>query len=536
MQDPAPPEIKTPDWARNDLDRFVLARLEQKGLTPSPEADRHTLIRRLTLDLIGLLPTPQEVENFVNDSSPDAYNRLVDRLLASPHYGERWGRHWLDQARYADSNGYTIDSERVMWPYRDWVIRALNEDMPFTQFTIEQLAGDLLPNATKLQQVATAFHRNTMINEEGGTDAEQFRNEAAVDRANTTATVWLGLTLGCAQCHTHKFDPITHREYYELFAFFNQSSDVNNKGETVQVAPNEILSDSPLDEATQERAKIVRQRLTELQKTAAQRQSDWQQQLAKAPPAEPKWEPLAIESYQSVSNRPLRRLDDGSILASRDGAANDTYEITATLPLEKLAALRLTVLPHETLDNGGSGTAGNGNFILSELELEIEGKDVPLPHALADHQKDGYAVISTIDGRKNTGWALEMGKGGKGEHQAWFYLAEPVALQGKKITIRMRHDQNNHYLIGRFALTATDSVPGTHPDKQLWDTATATAVKPADSRSKEDTDLLNRVFADLDRDLAMAQREVQQLGGSEVAVMIMQAAEKPRETFIHLRG
>ena len=205
----------------NPVDAFVLARLEKEGLKPSPEADRVTLLRRVALDLTGLPPTPQEIDAFLKDDRPGAYERQVDRLLASPHYGERWGRHWLDLARYADSNGYSIDSPRTIWPYRDWVIKALNADMPFDRFTTEQLAGDLLPNATTEQKVATGFHRNTQINEEGGIDPEQFRVEAVVDRVNTTGAVWLGLTVGCCQCHSHKFDPITQREYYQLFAFFN---------------------------------------------------------------------------------------------------------------------------------------------------------------------------------------------------------------------------------------------------------------------------------------------------------------------------
>ncbi len=221
----AVPVVKNPAWVRNPIDRFILARLEKEGIAPSPEADRVTLIRRLSLDLTGLPPKPREVDDFVNDKAPDAYDQLVDRLLASPHYGERAGRWWLDQARYADSNGYSIDAARSIWPYRDWVIAALNRDLPFDQFTIEQLAGDLLPGATQEQKVATGFHRNTQINQEGGIDLEQFRVESIIDRVNTTGAVWLGLTIGCCQCHDHKFDPITQREYYELFAFLNNADE-----------------------------------------------------------------------------------------------------------------------------------------------------------------------------------------------------------------------------------------------------------------------------------------------------------------------
>jgi len=211
----------TPADVRNPIDAFILAELEARGISPSPGADRPTLIRRVSLDLIGLLPTPQEVEAFVADRSPDAYEKLVDRLLASPHYGERQARHWLDLARYADSNGYTIDGPRSIWPWRDWVIAAFNADMPFDRFTIEQLAGDLLPHPEPSQLVATGFHRNTGYNEEGGTDPEQFRVERTIDRTNTTGAVWLGLTVGCCQCHDHKYDPVSQKDYYRLYAFFN---------------------------------------------------------------------------------------------------------------------------------------------------------------------------------------------------------------------------------------------------------------------------------------------------------------------------
>jgi cytochrome c553 len=218
-QRPAVPQLPHPP--KNPIDAFIQARLQHQGLSLAPQADKPTLLRRVTLDLIGLLPTPQEVEEFLNDPSPDAYEKVVDRLLASPHYGERQARHWLDLARYADSNGYTIDGPRSIWPYRDWVIQAFNDDMPFDQFTREQLAGDLLPAATLAQKIATGFHRNTPFNEEGGTDPEQFRVERTVDRTNTTAAVWLGLTAACAQCHDHKYDPFSQKDYYRLYAFFN---------------------------------------------------------------------------------------------------------------------------------------------------------------------------------------------------------------------------------------------------------------------------------------------------------------------------
>jgi mono/diheme cytochrome c family protein len=222
---PALPRVQNTAWVRNPIDAFVLARLEKEGLKPMPEADRHALIRRVSLDLTGLPPTPAEVDAFVSDTSANAYEKVVDRLLASPHYGEHQARIWLDLARYADTNGYEKDDRRTIWPYRDWVIAALNRDLPFDQFTIEQLAGDLLPNATQDQLVATGFHRNTMVNTEGGTDDEEFRVAAVVDRVNTTFAVWLGTTFNCAQCHNHKFDPFSQKEYYGVFAFFNNTTD-----------------------------------------------------------------------------------------------------------------------------------------------------------------------------------------------------------------------------------------------------------------------------------------------------------------------
>lgn len=236
---PQLPHVDQPTWLQNSIDPYIVRRHEMAGVTPSAEADRWTLIRRVYLDLLGLPPTPAQVEAFVNDAKPGAYERMVDRVFASPHYGERWGRHWLDQARYADTNGYSIDSERSIWPFRDWVIDAINADTPFDQFTIEQLAGDLLPEPTQQQLVATGFHRNTLVNQEGGTDKEQFRNEAVVDRVNTTGAVWLGLTVGCAQCHNHKYDPLTQREYYELFAFFNNCQDVNSASPTLSLQTEE---------------------------------------------------------------------------------------------------------------------------------------------------------------------------------------------------------------------------------------------------------------------------------------------------------
>lgn len=249
------PAVKQTEWPHNPIDHFILARLEKEGIAPAPEADRVTLIRRLSLDLTGLPPGLREVDDFLQDRRADAYERVVERLLASPHFGERWGRHWLDLARYSDSNGYSIDAPRSIWKYRDWVIQALNRNMPFDQFVIEQLAGDLLPEAGLQQKIATGFHRTTQINQEGGIDPEQFRIESVIDRVSTTGTAFLGLTIGCAQCHDHKFDPISQREYYQFFAFFNSTVEDGHGKATpggVLTIPGEIEPGENIEKELQE--------------------------------------------------------------------------------------------------------------------------------------------------------------------------------------------------------------------------------------------------------------------------------------------
>ncbi len=275
------PAISDPAWARNGIDYFIRARLEQQGLRPSAAADKHTLIRRLSLDLRGLPATPDEMEAFVGDARPDAYERLVDAFLADPAYGERWARMWLDVARYADSMGYASDPLRTIWLYRNWVVNAFNDNMSFDRFTLEQIAGDLLPDATEAQKIATAFHRNTMTNTEGGTDDEEFRVAAVKDRIDTTLQAWMGLTLGCAKCHSHKYDPVTQHEYYSLYAIFNQSADRDLPSEepVLEVAPRESIErrnainaqiaelKKQLEPAANDAKKGIEQRIADLEKS-----------------------------------------------------------------------------------------------------------------------------------------------------------------------------------------------------------------------------------------------------------------------------
>ena len=255
--------LKSEAWeTRTPIDRFVFARISAAGLRPSPAADRVTLLRRVTLDLTGLPPSLDEVDDFLTDTEPDAFERVVDRLLASPRYGEHQARDWLDQARYADTHGYFTDHERFMWRWRDWVINAFNADMPFDQFTIEQLAGDLLPNATIEQRIATGFNRNHMITEETGVTPEEYRTEYVADRVRTTSAVWMGLTAGCAQCHDHKFDPLTQREFYQLFAYFNQLPEQGIAGGKQKNAAPELRLPTAEQTARQEELQL---RIREIQ-------------------------------------------------------------------------------------------------------------------------------------------------------------------------------------------------------------------------------------------------------------------------------
>ena len=344
----------------NPIDAFIRARLEAEHLAPSPEADRSTLIRRLSLDLRGLPPRPDEVEAFRRDTAPGAYERLVDRMLASPAYGERWGRHWLDQARYADSNGFTIDSPRSIWKYRDWVISAINDDLPFDQFAIEQLAGDLLPKHTPEEVVATGFHRNTLVNEEGGVDKEQFRIEAVMDRVNTTGAVFLGLTVGCAQCHHHKFDPISQRDYYNLFAIFNNCDEPTFAVASADQARR--LKQLERQIAAAEKPLAAHDR------TLTASQPAWEQQIAAKPAVA--WKVLHPAAVRTEKGTLLNPIGDDSLVVDFSVPANDTYHIEADVPDGEITAIRLEALTHMSLPLTGPGSSdAAGNFVLSEFEL-----------------------------------------------------------------------------------------------------------------------------------------------------------------------
>lgn len=373
---PKLPEVQNKKWVRNDIDRFILARLEAEGLAPAAEASRETLIRRLSLDLTGLPPTPQEVTAFLNDKTPQAYERMVDRLLASPTYGEHWARSWLDLSRYADSAGYADDPPRTIWAFRDYVIKSLNENKPFDQFTIEQLAGDLLENPTDEQFIATAFHRNTLTNNEGGTNDEEFRNAAIIDRVNTTFAVWMGTTMTCANCHTHKFDPISQKEFFQIFAILNNTEDADKRDESPFL-----------------------QYFTQKQK---QQKKDWQQQLEKLKTklktstpqllaSQKKWEarintPLkwtATTLQQATSSaKTVLQIRDKKSVFVKQASEKENYEIrllpassekksTAKKSTTKWTAIQLATLPNEILPGNGAGLGG-GNFVVTRVSANIE--------------------------------------------------------------------------------------------------------------------------------------------------------------------
>ena len=464
------PDVEDGQWVRNPIDRFVLARLEKKGIKPSPRAERHTLIKRLYYDLIGLPPTPAEVDAFVRDDSPGAYAALVNRLLASKHFGERWGRHWLDKARYADSDGYEKDKARGdAWFYRNWVLKAVNADMPMDQFAIEQIAGDLLPKATPRQRLATAFHRQTLTNTEGGADQEEFRNAAVFDRTETTGTIWLGLTLTCARCHTHKYDAIPQSDYYRLFAFFN------NADETNYDLP---LIGSSLEKYKQEKAAIDAELKAVEEEIAAAKTKHgaaferWQSQMR---------ERLARENPPGFHD--LAEMKVGSDIegvgfdVEKSGAVQVTganpdgmmiFEIAGKVGAigEPVTGIRLDVLTDKRRPANGPGRAPNGNFVLNEVELLQGEAKLAFGGAKADFSQANFEVGKLIDGSRDkmSGWAVapQMGK----PHHAILRLKEPLdAKAGAALTVRLVRNYDGEHTVGRFRvrLMTGEDVEGVAP-------------------------------------------------------------------------
>ena len=548
ISQPLPPAVRNHRWVRNPIDAFVLARLEKEKIQPSPEADRETLIRRLSLDLRGTPPSIVEVDDYLHDARPDAYEQLVEKLLASPRYGERWGRHWLDLARYADSDGFTIDAARNIWKYRDWVIHALNRDYSFDRFTREQIAGDMIEDSTLQQKVATGFHRNTLINQEGGTDDEQFRVEAVVDRTSTIGSIYLGLTVGCAQCHQHKFDPITQQDFYRLYAIFNSctdNNDANGSGPIIEV-PSEFQMQRRTE--LQQNIAVAEKPLQEHDATFVAGLPGWEKRLAGL--GEVSWESLDPASWSTLKGAILNKLEDKSLLVDFSVPANDTYVVTYETTLEKITAIRLETLSHKSLPSNGPGRAENGNFVLTEFEItaeligddKVEPRPVTIARAVADHSQEGYSVSDSIDGKPDTGWAINVKSGPANvNREAIFFPSEPIhSGSGVRLTIKMHHDLNTNYLVGCFRLSVSDqpievlSVPKAIRDIATLEKGQRTA--PQQQQLEDAYKTTDKERGPLAAQVSTLKKELELLVKAIPTTMVVKEMEKPRQTHIQIRG
>ncbi|MBP3959028.1 DUF1549 domain-containing protein [Gemmata sp. G18] len=474
---PVVPETQHPRSAiRNEIDRFILSRLDKEKLKASPEADRVTLCRRLYLDLIGLPPTPKEVDEFVADTREDAYERLVEKLLASPHYGERWARWWLDAARFADSDGYEKDMSRRVWAYRDYVINALNRDLPFDQFAIEQIAGDLLPNPTQDQIVATGFLRMSMLNEEGGVDPEQFRMDAMFDRMDAVGKAFLGLSVACAQCHDHKFDPISQEEYYRLFAYLNNDHEAQR---VVYTAPERVAINR------------IRSQITEIETKLKEVNADWAKQLAKweeGAKKEPSWKTVTVENAGDNSQRYIPQ-KDGSVLAQGYAPTKFSTLMRGPSPVKTIAAFRIEQLNDPNLPCGGPGRSFMGTSALSEFIVEVESAKEPgkrtkvkFVKAAADYANPERSLEANfddktdrrrvtgpvefaIDGKDDTAWGIDAGPGRRNVPRVAVFVPEkPIELpDGGTLHFNLKQmhggwnsDDHMNNNLGRFRLSVTD--------------------------------------------------------------------------------
>lgn len=536
---PAVPVEAGDAWCRNEIDAFILRKLRAEGLEPSPRTTAATLARRAALDITGLLPPPDRRWDW---DSPAEYRRYVDHLLASPAYGERWGRHWLDAARYADSNGFTIDSGREIWKYRDWVIHALNANLPFDQFVIEQLAGDLLPDARTDQIVATGFHRNTLINEEGGTDQEQFRVEAVVDRVNTTGTVFLGLTVGCAQCHSHKYDPITQREYYQLLAFFNSTDEYSDSTRKFPVpTPAQRQQTQQLQQLRTQQAGVLKQ----FDDRHTSQLAPWIAQVAAT--ADTAWEPLTNLQLSSERGSVLTVQDSGAIFVDFSIPPTDTFLISSPTP-SAFTAIRLEALTHDSLPQRGPGRAGNGNFVLSEFRASVEQADgtrqpIKFARAVADHSQSGYPISEAIDGRSDTGWAINVKSGSLNvDRQAIFVAQQPVKLPpDATLRIELEHAHRDpKYLLGLFRLSLTSA-----PAEQLGmpePIVQAARIAQAERTPEQSQALLTAFLqtlperAPLLQQLTDTEKKLDELQRQIPTTYVMRELSQPRESHIHIRG
>lgn len=456
---PSLPSVRGTEWVLNPIDRFVLARLEREGLAPNPPASKERLLRRVTLDLTGLPPTPAEIESFLADRRPGAYERVVDRLLASPRYGERLARIWLDLSRYADTNGYEADHLRTAWRYRDWLIEAFNANMPYDRFIRDQMAGDLLPNPSLDQLIATGFHRNSMFNVEGGVDPAEGLQVALEDRAATTATVFLGSTLMCAKCHDHKYDPFSQADYYRFVAFF-ANADYEPRG-SAEVSAQKFYEpeiDAPTP-AQQQKLKQLEARLIDIRQSVDQPDSevrrgfeDWLGRARK----NSDWTLPQIQQAESANGTTLKAGDQGVIIASGDSPNNDAYTLTlkADGPSK---ALRVEVFPDANLPGGGSGRSSSGNFILTGLRVTVDGVPAAVSNPRATFVQEGYNLSQLLAGNPKSGWALYPRT--RERHELVVDIGDVRPGATLRVTLDFQSPDWPKHTIGRFRISLCDRLP-----------------------------------------------------------------------------
>ncbi len=543
---PPEPPVKNRAWVRNPIDSFILARLGKEGMKPSPEADRARLLRRVSFDLTGLPPTMAELDAFLADKSPDAYEKAVDRLLASPRYGERMAVDWLDAARYADTHGYQTDPAKEMWPWRDWVINAFNANMPYDRFTVEQLAGDLLPNATLDQKIATGFQRNPRVNSETGAIAEEFEAETLVDRASTVGTVWMGLTVGCARCHDHKYDPITQRDFYSLAAYFNNVDEAGNGGTADGRGNYKPFLKLPAPEleavvaAKDAELKTAKEKLSTLDKQLSASQAEWEKT---ALTYQPKWEVLTPANLKADNGVTLRALPDGSVLAGGAMPPSSFFELTAETKLRNMTAFRLELIPDAGLPNGGSGRGAGGKGVVTLFEVRAGGKKIDLSRITADFKSEESElnlVLHPADQLKR-GWGVnpEMNKLHYAVIETTRMFNPDVTSQGTAtITFRIGSEYEGAPL-GRFRISATDSeYPEVVPEEMA-----AILRTPVTERSEKDAASLTQYFLThplehrkVSESVATLEAERRSAENKIPSTMVMSEMARPRDMFILLRG
>ena len=543
---PSLPRIDT-TWPRNAIDWFVLHRLGENSLKPSPEAAPEQLLRRVHLDLIGLPPSPAELEAFLKNPNTKAYEETVDRLLKSPRYGERWARPWLDLARYADSNGFQADQLRDSWAYRDWVIEAINVGMPFDQFVIEQIAGDLLPNATAAQRIATGFHRTPTCNVEAGVHPEENRVNQVVDRVNTTGTVFLGTTLECAQCHDHKYDPFSMKDYYSLFAFFNNTPlEVKQQGSGVTWDFYGPTMDLPIiGTKAKQLTRLKTQRTSagkqveELHKHATAAQLDWERTVLKQLANAPKWSNLMPTKFSATGNPTHTIQKDSSVLVTGNNPDRSTYTLTSKTNLRRITAIRLEALTHESMVKDGPGrnkaVRENPNFIVTEFRVNADGKPVKLASVTASFSQRSWDAAGSIDDNPKTGWAINPAFG----KPAWaiYRLAKPLDLP-KDAVLKFVIDQNygGARTIGRPRVSVMDGDPSaaTLPDN-------IAAILRKTTRTKREHDDLAKHFLANFPELKTAESKLAALDKQIAAIkpattLVMVEMNKNRPTHVMKRG